>query len=130
VEGQPLDRATGVPLIGPAPKPVKSTADLSDLFREPAYRAEVWRALALVKDADDRDQRLSIGMALHAEFSGSDEGFDLWSHWSRQSLKFNAWDQRQKWKSSRRSGIGIGTLFKIAMGYGYERPSRPHVRLR
>jgi len=123
VEGQPLDRVTGVPSIDPAPKPVKSATDLSDLFRGPADRAEVRRALALVKDADDRDQWLSIGMALHAEFNGSDEGFDLWSHWSWQSLKFNERDQRQKWKSFRRSGIGIGTLFKIAMAYGYERPS-------
>src|SRR5690606_17005394 len=73
-------------------------------------------------DADDRDQWLNIGMALHAEFNGSDEGFDLWAHWSRQSPKFNERDQRQKWKSFRRSGIGIGTLFKIALDCGYERP--------
>ena len=101
---------------------VKST-DLSDLFREPADRAEVRRALALITDSDDRDQWLKIGMALHAEFAGSDEGFDLWSHWSRQSLKFDERDQNQKWKSFRRSGVGIGTLFEIAKGYGYERPS-------
>ncbi|MFZ5750864.1 MAG: AAA family ATPase [Pseudomonadota bacterium] len=123
VEGQPLDRVSGVASIGPQPKPVKSTTDLSDLFREPADRAEVRRALALITDSDDRDQWLKIGMALHAEFGGSDEGFDLWSHWSRQSLKFDERDQRQKWKSFRRSGVGIGTLFEIAKGYGYERPS-------
>lgn len=123
VEGQPLDRVSGVLSIGPQPKPVKATTDLSDLFREPADRAEVRRALALITDSDDRDQWLKIGMALHAEFAGSDEGFDLWSHWSRQSLKFDERDQRQKWKSFRRSGVGIGTLFEIAKGYGYERPS-------
>ncbi|MFZ5751359.1 MAG: AAA family ATPase [Pseudomonadota bacterium] len=100
-----------------------ATTDLSDLFREPADRAEVRRALALITDSDDRDQWLKIGMALHADFAGSDEGFDLWSHWSRQSLKFDERDQRQKWKSFRRSGVGIGTLFEIAKGYGYERPS-------
>uniref|UniRef100_UPI00404877CE VapE domain-containing protein n=1 Tax=Yoonia sp. TaxID=2212373 RepID=UPI00404877CE len=122
VEGQTLDRVTGVSSIGPAPKPVKSTTDLSDLFREPADRAEVRRALDCITDADDRDQWLNIGMALHAEFNGSDEGFDLWAHWSRQSPKFNERDQCQKWKSFRRSGIGIGTLFKIAMDCGYERP--------
>jgi hypothetical protein len=123
VEGQPLDRVSGVPSIGPQPKPVKSTTDLSDLFREPADRAEVRRALALITDADDRDQWLKIGMALHAEFAGSDEGFDLWSHWSRQSLKFDERDQGQKWKSFRRSGVGIGTLFEIAKAYGWERQS-------
>lgn len=121
VEGQPLDRVSGVASIGPQPKPVKSTTDLSDLFREPADRAEVRRALDCITDADDRDTWLKIGMALHAEFNGGDEGFDLWSHWSRQSLKFDERDQRQKWKSFRRSGIGIGTLFEIAKGCGYER---------
>ena len=80
----------------------------------PATVAEVRRALALITDSDDRDQWLKIGMALHAEFAGSDEGFDLWSHWSRQSLKFDERDQSQKWKSFRRSGVGIGTLFEIA----------------
>ncbi len=100
-----------------------ATTDLSDLFREPADRAEVRRALDCITDADDRDTWLKIGMALHAEFNGGDEGFDLWSHWSRHSLKFDERDQRQKWKSFRRSGIGIGTLFEIAKGCGYERPS-------
>ncbi|WP_175484928.1 AAA family ATPase [Jannaschia pohangensis] len=120
VEGQTLDRVPGLPSIGPAPKPVKLTTDLSDLFRDPADRAEVRRALALVKDADDRDQWLNIGMALHAEFNGSDEGYDIWSHWSRLSLKFDERSQRRTWKSFRHGGIGIGTLFKIAMDYGYE----------
>lgn len=123
VEGQPLDRVSGIASIGPQPKSVKSTTELSDLFREPADRAEVRRALALITDADDRDQWLKIGMALHAEFAGSDEGFDLWSHWSRQSLKFDERDQNQKWKSFRRSGVGIGTLFEIARAYGWERHS-------
>lgn len=123
VEGQPLDRVTGVVPIGQQAKPVNSTTDLSDLFREPADRAEVRRALDGITDADDRDQWLKIGMALHAEFAGSDEGFDLWSHWSRQSLKFDERDQRHKWKSFRRSGVGIGTLFEIAKAYSWERQS-------
>lgn len=118
VEGQPLDRVSDVASIGPESKPVKSTADVC---REPADRAEVRRALDCITNADDRDTWLKIGMALHAEFNGGNEGFDLWSHWSRQSLKFNERDQRQKWKSFRRSGIGIGTLFEIAKGCGYER---------
>lgn len=123
VEGRPLDRVSGLPSIGARPKPVKSSTDLSDLFREPADRADVRRALSLITDAEDRDQWIKIGMALHAEFVGSDEGFDLWSHWSRQSLKFDERDQLQKWKSFRRTGVGIGTLFEIAKAYGWERQS-------
>ncbi|MBA4491885.1 AAA family ATPase [Paracoccus sp. S1E-3] len=120
VEGQPLDRVTGLTSIGPKPKPVKSDTDLSDLLREPADRDEIRRALACISDADYRDTWREIGMALHAEFAGSDEGFDLWSHWSRQSVKFNERDQRRTWKSFRRGGIGIGTLFRIAIECGFE----------
>lgn len=98
-----------------------SPTDLSDLLREPADREEVRRALDCITDADDRDQWLNIGMGLHAEFDGSDEGYEFWVEWSRQSLKFNEHDQRRTWKSFKRGGIGIGTLFKIAMDYGYER---------
>ena len=124
VEGQTLDHVSGVPSIGPQPKPVKSATDLSDLFREPADRAEVRRALGCITDADDRDRWLNVGMAVHAGFNGSDEGFDLWVHWSKQSPKFNERDQRQIWKSFKTGGgVGIGTLFKIAIEYGYERPS-------
>ena len=123
VEGQPVDRVSGLPSIGPQPKPVKSATDLSDLFREPADPAEVRRALGFITDAEDRGQWLKIGMALHAEFEGSEEGLDLWSQWSRQSPKFNERDQRQKWKSFKRSGVGIGTLFDLAKAYGYERHS-------
>ena len=125
VEGQPVDRVSGLPSIGPQPKPVKSATDLSDLFREPADPAEVRCALGFITDAEDRGQWLKIGMALHAEFEGSEEGLDLWSQWSRQSPKFNERDQRQKWKSFKRSGVGIGTLFDLSLIHISE-PTRPY----
>jgi hypothetical protein len=123
VDGRPLDCASDVSSIGSQRMPESRATDFLNPLRAPADRAEVQRALSLITDSDDRDRWLKIGMALHAEFAGSDEGFDLWSLWSRQSLKFDERDQRQKWKSFRRSGVGIGTLFEIAKGYGYERPS-------
>ncbi|MGQ0565981.1 MAG: AAA family ATPase [Gemmobacter sp.] len=119
VDGQPLDRVTGVAPIGPQPKPAKSATDLSDLLRISADPACVRRALAAITDADDRNQWLKIGMALHDEYCGSETGFDLWSNWSKQSGKFDARDQVRKWKSFRREGIGIGTLYQIASAYGW-----------
>lgn len=101
--------------------PAKSATDLATLLRDPADPAEIQKALDAITDADDRDQWRQIGMALHAEYNGGEEGFDLWSDWSRQSEKFNDRNQRQIWKSFRRSGITIGTLFKIAQSYGYKR---------
>ncbi|MDP3961293.1 MAG: VapE family protein [Pseudorhodobacter sp.] len=119
VDGQPLDRVTGIASIGSRLKQVKLATDLSDLLRDSVDPAHVRRALEAITDADDRDQWLKIGMALHSEFGGSDTAFDLWSNWSKQSEKFDAKDQSKKWRSFRRNGIGIGTLYQIASAYGW-----------
>ncbi|MCJ7872814.1 AAA family ATPase [Phaeobacter sp. J2-8] len=99
--------------------PDVSSTDLSDLFRERADRTEVRLALAMINDADDRDTWLHIGMALKAEYGDTEEAFGMWSHWSRQSIKFNERGQRTAWKSFRGGAIGIGTLFEIAKAYGW-----------
>jgi hypothetical protein len=126
VEGQPLDRVSGVASIGPQPKPVKSTTDLSDLFREPADRAEVRRALGCIKlEKGDYWTWLEIGQALHSEFWGSDEGLAEWDSWSSTQFGYKDFKElRQKWKGFKAGGgINIETLFYHAKGYGYERPS-------
>lgn len=124
VEGQPLDCVSGLPSIGPQPKPVKSTTDLSDLFREPADRAEVRRALFLIDSEIDRKRWVDIGMALHSEFWGGKEGFQLFHEWSAQSEKYQGEkDCWGRWRSFKPGKTRIGTLFEIAKGYGYERPS-------
>ncbi|MFN3992961.1 MAG: VapE domain-containing protein [Tabrizicola flagellatus] len=124
VEGQPLDRVSGVASIGPQPKPGKSTTDLSDLFREPADRAEVRRALFLIDSGIDRKSWVDIGMALHSEFWGSREGFKLFHEWSAQSEKYKGEeDCWGRWRSFKPGKIGIGTLFEFAKAYGWERQS-------
>lgn len=126
VEGQPLDRVSGVASIGPQPKPVKLTTDLSDLFREPADRAEVRRALGCIKlEKGDYWTWLEIGQALHSEFWGSDEGLAEWDSWSATQFGYKGFKElRQKWKGFKAGGgINIETLFYHAKGYGYERPS-------
>jgi hypothetical protein len=126
VEGQPLDRVSGVVSIGPQPKPVKATTDLSDLFREPADRAEVRRALGCIKlEKGDYWTWLEIGQALHSEFWGSDEGLAEWDSWSSTQFGYKGFKElRQKWKGFKAGGgINIETLFYHAKAYGYERPS-------
>ena len=44
---------------------------------------------------DDRDGWLQVGMALHHQKQGTDEGFDLWSAFSKQSPKF-LWRRRSR----------------------------------
>lgn len=61
---------------------------------------------------------IKVGMALHHESGGSDEGLALWDDWSSEGTKY---DQQAKvpkrWKSfSSQKGraVGVGTLRKLA----------------
>ena len=67
--------------------------------------------------ADDRDIWLQVGMALKDELG--DRGRSIWDAWSSHSDKFNAKDQEKTWRSFRRNGIGIGTLFHYAKQHGW-----------
>jgi putative DNA primase/helicase len=68
-------------------------------------------------NADDRDAWCQIGMALKDYYG--DSGRPLWDAWSRRSDKFNERDQDKTWRSFRRNGIGIGTLFHHAKQAGW-----------
>jgi len=72
--------------------------------------------------ADDRDIWLQIGMALKDELG--DRGRGLWDAWSSHSDKFDHRDQEKTWRSFRRNGIGIGTLFHHAKQHGWVPPRR------
>ena len=74
-------------------------------------------------DADDRDLWLQCGMALKDELQ--EAGRRLWDEWSRRSDKYNERDQDATWRSLRRNGIGIGTLFHHAKMAGW-RDERSH----
>jgi hypothetical protein len=77
-------------------------------------------------NAHDRDPWLQCGMAIKHHFG--DSGRSLWDDWSRQSAKFDERGQEQTWKSFRRNGISISTLFYHAQQAGwrderiYQRP--------
>jgi hypothetical protein len=71
-------------------------------------------------NSDDRDTWLQIGMALKDHVG--DGGRALWDQWSRGSNKYNERDQDRTWKSFKRNGITIATLFHHAQQSGW-RPS-------
>lgn len=78
---------------------------------------KVLRDLPRDQWCDDRDGWLQAGMALHHEFAGSEDGFQVWANWSRQSDKYDEKDQRRVWKSfgeNRRSPVRMPTLIKAA----------------
>ena len=100
--------------------------------REQTRRNE-WRAADSDKEriadalravpADDRDVWLQIGMALNDELGNS--GRSLWDNWSATCQeKYKDRDQERTWRSFRRNGIGIGTLFYHAQRHGWAPPRR------
>lgn len=84
-------------------------------------REEILSALERVSP-DDRQAWLDVGMAIHSEAPGL-EGLNLWRVWSEfndTGAKFNEPDLERVWRSfGQRSGIGMGTLFKLAYNAGW-----------
>jgi hypothetical protein len=69
--------------------------------------------------ADDYDDWVAVGMALH---SVSDSLLPEWENWSRQSPKYKPGDCEKKWKSFKRQGVAIGSLARIAKQDGWRSP--------
>ena len=57
--------------------------------------------------------------AWHLKAEMGESGRSLWDAWSQQSDKYEIRDQDKIWKSFRRNGIGIGTLFYHAKQSGW-----------
>ena len=67
--------------------------------------------------ADDYDDWLAVGMALHSV--GDDALLDEWEQWSAQSGKHKPSDCQRKWRSFKKSGITLGTLGDMAKKDGW-----------
>jgi len=72
--------------------------------------------------ADDYDDWLAVGMALHS--LGDDALLDDWEQWSAQSGKHKPSDCQRKWRSFKKSGISLGTLGDMAKKDGWRSPRR------
>lgn len=69
-------------------------------------------ALTFIKDNEDYDTWCAVGMALHYEFDGSDEAFDLWDEWSSTASNYAQYEGLQhKWTTFNRSGSDVLTGF-------------------
>lgn len=75
-----------------------------------------------VRDFDDYEVWVKIGMALHHATGGS--AFDLWDKWSQQSTKYDDTVMATKWHSFGRSAnpVTLGTLIHYAEQGGYLQP--------
>jgi len=105
-------------------KPVAEPVALPPVVHgaDDATRARSYLDALASSRADDYDDWLAVGMALHSV--GDDALLDDWEQWSAQSGKHKPSDCQRKWKSFKKSGISLGTLGDMAKKDGW----RPHRR--
>ena len=97
-------------------KPVAQPAPLL-VASDDAARARSYLEALSASRADDYDDWLAVGMALHSV--GDDALLNDWEHWSAQSGKHKPSDCQRKWKSFKKSGISLGTLGDMAKKDGW-----------
>lgn len=67
------------------------TTIADDPFKDPPIGIKIDRCKKILASVDpdcNRDQWVKIGMALHYELQGSEEGFRLWDEWSLNGSKY------------------------------------------
>lgn len=109
-------------------KKAASTYDSRAAQRDTAHTADyitIDRARTMLAfiPADDRDIWVTVGMALHSEFS--DAGFSLWDCWSQFAPNYDEKAAREVWRSFRRGPITIATLVHLAKTHGWRPDASP-----
>jgi len=77
-----------------------------------AQRARDYLARIPASAADDYDEWVKVGMALHSV--GDDSLLTDWIDWSAASGKFEPGICEAKWSTFTGNGVGLGTLFHLA----------------
>lgn len=108
-------------MLKPTPKPLPARAEIVSADND-TDRARSYLAALNANRADDYDDWLNVGMALHS--LGDDTLLDDWEQWSAQSTKHKPSDCQRKWRSFKKSGITLGTLGDMAKKDGW-RSSKP-----
>lgn len=87
---------------------------------------------ALPNDGDafaSRDEWLRIGMALHAESDGSEEGQEAWDEWSSQWPGYDSGATEAAWESFHAGGGVTGwAIINEAEGFGWSDPALTELR--
>lgn len=87
--------------------------DLSDLRPRLEVSFEELREMVEALDPDDHhDEWIKVGMAIHHETDGSDEGLELWDEWSSQGSKYREGECARRWDT-------FGGAGKVPVTGGY-----------
>lgn len=98
--GAALDVFDRKPSAAPDDDPFASLIPKTDLTDQ-----QILYVLENLKElADDRDMWILVGMGLHHQYDGSDEGLEIWNEWSQNSNKYVEGEPDKKW-----SGFSIKT---------------------
>jgi hypothetical protein len=128
--GRPYEIAIGSPedidmvpekLLDMLRVPERHRADLGGQTVD-VNEAELADMLSHIREYDDYEVWVKIGMALHHATGGS--AFGLWDRWSQQSAKYDDEIMDTKWHSFGRSAnpVTLGTLVHYAERGGYIQP--------
>lgn len=85
---------------------------------------EHMKLLPMDEWCEDREGWYRLGMGIHHETGGSDEGFDLWCEFSRHSEKFDPRDSRNTWRSFRNKSdrpFRFASIISVANEVRFER---------
>ena len=113
------------------PMPTKVSVRAARSERRPAFSnrtgpvrlVEPLRAIP----ADDYHTWITVGMALHAETRGSEEGLALYDEWSNRSEKYQEGECATKWATFAprdEARVTVGTIYFLAEQHGWTRSSR------
>lgn len=90
-------------------------------FKKPLSASvdEIKEALEYISPDAGYDRWREVGMALHHQFGGSDEGLEVWDAWSQASTAYDRHEIEEKWPSFNetpdgRSPVTMATIFKYA----------------
>lgn len=124
VSGTRYDLAALVELLPLLPERAKAAPSADSMDGRDMNKALA--ALAFLPPADftSYGDWLQVGMALH---SVGEELLPSWIDWSRgMGEAFNEEECRSKWQTfsgDREGGLGLGSLIRLAKGYGYRPPT-------
>jgi putative DNA primase/helicase len=87
-------------------------------------RAKWWQLLGYIPASAYKEHWLTVGMALHYESAGSEDGLELWIDWSKNDPeKFDEDAARTKWKTFGLHGgatVAGGTIVHLAKTNGWK----------
>lgn len=78
------------------------------------------RAALAYLNPDDREEWVKAGMAIKAGLGES--GYGVWNDWGQDSPAHKERDAQTVWRSFKRNGVGLGTLFSMAGERGWQCP--------